>query len=199
MAAKWCDETPSRSFSIDTDFNQPKSLSDFFFLSSFERQRRNVAKRGDYFKVSLSRNSFATKVALILSITGSSWIIYLWSPLGVSISPVSSDSMIKWIPIKVQFTNYGNCIRSIDSLTTWKRPKLEDNTKREVKIQQKIRNDLNTLRVHVPPFLHGCVAHGCSTISHRSPDSPSVHVQWNLSGSLFSHVPPCKQGSWVPQ
>lgn len=57
----------------------------------------------------------------------------------------------------------------------------------------------NTLRVHVPPFRHGCVAHGCSTISQRSPDNPSVHVQRYWSGAVFSHVPPCKQGSWVPQ
>lgn len=34
-----------------------------------------------------------------------------------------------------------------------------------------------TLSVHVPPLRQGCVAHGCSTISHCSPDSPSAHVQ----------------------
>ena len=52
-----------------------------------------------------------------------------------------------------------------------------------------------TLTVHEPPFLHGCVAHGCSMISQRSPDKPSAQVQRNLSGAVFSQVPPCLQGS----
>lgn len=58
---------------------------------------------------------------------------------------------------------------------------------------------IHTLRVHVPPFLHGCVAHGCSTISQRSPDRPSGHVHRYESGAVFSQVPPCKHGSCVPQ
>lgn len=58
---------------------------------------------------------------------------------------------------------------------------------------------IHTLTVHEPPFLHGCVAHGCSMISQRSPDKPSAQVQRNLSGAVFSQVPPCLQGSWVPQ
>jgi len=56
-----------------------------------------------------------------------------------------------------------------------------------------------TLRVHVPPLRQGLVAQGCSTISHCSPERPSAHVQRYLSGAVFSQVPPCLQGSWVPQ
>ena len=53
--------------------------------------------------------------------------------------------------------------------------------------------------VHVPPFLQGCVAHGCSTTSQRTPERPSAQVQRYWSGAVFSQVPPCIQGSWVPQ
>lgn len=56
-----------------------------------------------------------------------------------------------------------------------------------------------TFNVHVPLFLHGCVAHGCSTIWHRLPDNPSAHVHRYESGAVFSHVPPWRHGSWVPQ
>ena len=56
-----------------------------------------------------------------------------------------------------------------------------------------------TFKIHVPPFLHGWVAHGCSTISQRSPERPSAQVHRYWSGAVFSHVPPCIQGSWVPQ
>lgn len=58
---------------------------------------------------------------------------------------------------------------------------------------------MNTLIEHVPPLLQGLVAHGCSTISQRGPDNPSAHVHRYVSGAVFSHVPPCMQGSWVPQ
>lgn len=47
-----------------------------------------------------------------------------------------------------------------------------------------------SLSVHVPPFLHGCVAHGCSTTSQRTPDRPSAQVQRYWSGAVFSQVPP---------
>lgn len=56
-----------------------------------------------------------------------------------------------------------------------------------------------TFITQVPPFLQGNGAQGCSTISQRVPDKPSAHVQRYSSGLVFSHVPPCMQGSWVPQ
>lgn len=55
------------------------------------------------------------------------------------------------------------------------------------------------VRVQVPPFRHGCGAHGCSTISQRVPDRPSAQVHRYWSGAVFSQVPPCMHGSCVPQ
>lgn len=120
---------------------------------------------------------------------------------------LATDITLYFVHCTHTFTNYSNCktivielqLQAIKKLPQWWWYAPIDPTSATNPSTSTVNRLKLTLRVHVPPFLHGCVAHGCSTISQRSPDRPSVHVQRYRSGAVFSHVPPCKQGSWVPQ